>query len=65
MGVSMLDIGDRNFLVLLKDPTTGEIFDVFTNEAIELLAGRTMTRGSKFGDAKHFHCIPSDSRSQE
>lgn len=65
MGLSMLNLGDRNFLALCKDPRSGEIFDVFTDEAFELLAGHTMTRGSKFGHAKHFHCIPSGSRSQE
>lgn len=65
MGVSMLNIGDRNFLVLCKDPTSGEIFDAFTDQTFELLTGNTMPRGSKYGDAKHFHCVPAGSSYQE
>lgn len=54
-------MGDRNFLALCKDPTSGEIFDAFTDQTFELFAGHTVTRASKFGDTKHFHCVPAGS----
>ena len=27
LGISMLNLGDHNFLVLCRDPSSGEIFD--------------------------------------
>eukprot|EP00984_Skeletonema_dohrnii_P026605 scaffold15955_cov78-Skeletonema_dohrnii-CCMP3373.AAC.2 len=50
LGMSILNAGDRDFLVLCKDPSTGEIFDALTDETIEMQRG--------------FHCLVS-SRSWE
>ena len=58
LGISMLNLGDRNFLVLCKDPNSGETFDALTDETFDLQVGTTITRGSKWGGTIHFHCMP-------
>lgn len=39
LGMSMMNVGDRDFLVLCKDPSSGEIFDALTDETIQLQEG--------------------------
>ena len=40
LGMSILSMpGDRDFLVLCKDPSSGEIFDALTDETIEIQEG--------------------------
>ena len=63
LGIAMINIVDRNFLVLCRDPSSGEIFDALTDQTFQLQEGRTITRGS--GSAIHFHCLPVDPREVE
>lgn len=60
LGISMLNMSDRNFLVLCRDPRSGEIFDALTDQAFKLLAGTTFARGSSWGRNVHFHCVTDD-----
>ena len=63
LGIAMINTVDRNFLVLCRDPSSGEIFDALTDQTFQLQEGRTITRGS--GSAIHFHCLPVDPRGGE
>ena len=62
MGIPMLNVTDRNFLVFARDPTSGEVFEVFSDQVFDLMVGRTITRGSQFGGTMCFHCLPDDPR---
>ena len=62
MGISILNCGDRNFLVLCRDSSSGEIFDAFTDQPFQLLEGTTIPLGSKMGHAVNFACIPDEAR---
>lgn len=66
MGMSILNFGDRDFLVLCKDPCSGEIFDALTDETIEIQEGIPLfSTKSKLGGYHHFHGVPAKSPSQE
>mmetsp|Transcript_18391 Transcript_18391/g.27750 ORF Transcript_18391/g.27750 Transcript_18391/m.27750 type:complete len:481 (+) Transcript_18391:70-1512(+) len=45
LGMSILNFGHRDFLVLCKDPSSGEIFDALTDETIEMQEGITNSMG--------------------
>eukprot|EP00985_Skeletonema_marinoi_P021143 scaffold12845_cov141-Skeletonema_marinoi.AAC.1 len=48
--MSILNPGHRDFLVLCKDPSSGEIFDALTDEKIEIQEGNPLpTISSKLG----------------
>jgi hypothetical protein len=42
MDMSIMNFGDRDFLVLCKDASSGEIFDALTDETIEIQEGTPM-----------------------
>lgn len=70
MGMSIIHLGDdRDFLVLCKDPISGEIFDAPTDEASEFQEGPTLPfLKSNLGGYYQFQGIPanpSQSESQE
>ena len=60
MGVAIINAGDRNFIALCRDASSGEAFDALTNEAFELMAGRTLPVLSMHGGTIHFHSHPDD-----
>ncbi|KAK1737532.1 hypothetical protein QTG54_011818 [Skeletonema marinoi] len=65
LGMSILNFGDRDFLVLCKDPSSGEIFDALTDETIEMQEGAPLpTLKSKLGGYHVFSGVPSNKSSQ-
>jgi len=65
LGMSILNFGDRDFLVLCKDPSSGEIFDALTDETIEMQEGTPLpTIKSKLGGYHVFSGVPSNKSSQ-
>jgi len=60
MGVAIINAGDRNFIALCRDANSGEVFDALTNEAFELMAGRTLPVAARHGGTIHFHSHPDE-----
>ena len=66
LGMSILNFGDRDFLVLCKDPSSGEIFDALTDETIEMQEGIPFPGiKSKLGGYQVYGGVPSMSSQAE